>query len=234
MSHEFEDDKKSEMFAPTLVHSSAALAPPRPALRGSLHGLLAVLAPAGTVLLLMLASSPRGYVAAALYATSLMLLYTTSASYHLAPWPDGLRRIMKRLDHAMIFVLIAGTYTPFCLMVVGDAWGIPMLAVVWSFAGLGMLMKVCWPDAPRWLGVSLYIALGWVGAVAAWPLVTNLPAWGVGMLVLGGALYTLGALVYARRWPDPHPRVFGYHEIFHALVVVATLVHFSLIAVELL
>jgi hemolysin III len=189
-------------------------------------------APAGLVLLLLLANSPRGYVAAALYATSVMLLYWTSASYHLAPWPHTTRRIMKRLDHSMIFILIAGTYTPFCLMVVGDAWGIPMLSIVWTLAGLGVLVKVCRPDAPRWLSVGLYLGLGWVGVVAAWPLLNNLPSWGVGMLAAGGLVYTVGALVYARRWPDPFPRVFGYHEVFHALVVAGSALHFSLIAIE--
>jgi hemolysin III len=203
-------------------------------LRGALHGAIAVLAPAGLVLLLLLADSPRGYVAAALYATSLMLLYTTSASYHLAPWPAGLRRVVMRLDHAMIYVLIAGTYTPFCLLVVGDGWGIPMLAVVWSLAGLGVLTKVVWPDAPRWLSASLYVGLGWLGIVAAWPLATSLPFWAVGMLVGGGVLYTVGAVVYARRWPDPSPRVFGYHEVFHTLVVAGSAMHFSLIAVAVL
>jgi hemolysin III len=205
----------------------------RPFLRGTLHGAAALLAPAALVLLLLLADSPRGYVGAAIFATSLMLLYWTSASYHLAPWPHRLQRIMMRLDHSMIFILIAGTYTPFCLIVVGDAWGIPMLSVVWTLAGLGVLLKVCWPDAPRWLSVALYIALGWLGIVAAWPLVNNLPAWGLAMLLGGGLLYTLGALVYARRWPDPYPRVFGYHEVFHAFVVAATALHFSLIAIEL-
>jgi hemolysin III len=207
---------------------------PRPFLRGTLHGAVAVLAPAGLVLLLLLADSPRGYVASALYASSLMLLYWTSASYHLAPWPHRLRRIMMRLDHSMIFILIAGTYTPFCLIVVGDTWGIPMLSLVWTLAGLGVLLKVCWPDAPRWLSVSLYLGLGWVGVIAAGPLVNNLPWWGVGMLAAGGLMYTLGALVYARRWPDPSPRVFGYHEVFHALVVAGSASHFSVIAIDLL
>jgi hemolysin III len=206
----------------------------RPILRGTLHGAIALLAPAGLVLLLLLANSPRGYVGAAIYATALMLLYTTSASYHLAPWPRRLRAIMMRLDHSMIFVLIAGTYTPFCLIVVGDAWGIPLLSVVWLLAGLGALSKVLWPRAPRWLGVSLYLGLGWLGIVAAWPLITNLAVAGIMLLMAGGLLYSIGAVVYARRWPDPLPRVFGYHEVFHALVVAGSALHFSLIATHLL
>jgi hemolysin III len=163
-----------------------------------------------------------------------MLLYTTSATYHLAPWSARLRRVVKRLDHSMIFILIAGTYTPFCLIVVGDAWGIPMLSVVWTLAGLGVLLKTAWPDSPRWLSVSLYLALGWIGIVAAWPLVTNLAPAGIALLVAGGLAYSLGSVVYARRWPDPHPRVFGYHEVFHVLVVLGSLLHFSVIATHLL
>jgi hemolysin III len=139
---------------------SDAIVITRPALRGTMHGAVALLAPAATLFLLLLADSPRGYVGAAIFATSMMLLYWTSASYHLAPLSHRLRRIMMRLDHSMIFILIAGTYTPFCLMVVGDAWGIPILSVVWTLAGLGILLKVWWAGAPRWLSVGLYIGLG--------------------------------------------------------------------------
>ncbi|MBI5288089.1 MAG: hemolysin III family protein [Chloroflexi bacterium] len=206
----------------------------RPLFRGVMHGAIALLAPAGLVLLLLLADSPRGYVGAAVYAASVMLLYTTSASYHLAPWSDRLRRVMKRLDHSMIFILIAGTYTPFCLIVVGDAWGIPILSVVWTFAVLGVALKVLWPDSPRWLGVALYLALGWIGVVAVWPVVTNLSPAGIAMLAAGGGLYSIGALFYASRWPDPNPRLFGYHEVFHTLVVAGSVLHFIVVATYLL
>jgi hemolysin III len=195
---------------------------------------MAVLAPAALVWLILLADSPRGYVSAAIFATSLILLYTTSATYHLAPWPARARRIVMRFDHSMIFILIAGTYTPFCLIVVGDAWGIPMLSVVWTLAGLGGLLKTFWPDSPRWLGVALYLALGWIGIIAAWPLVTNLDPAGVALLAAGGLLYTIGSIVYARRWPDPFPRIFGYHEVFHAFVVAGSALHFGVIAAHLL
>lgn len=209
---------------------TVVVAAPRPMLRGVLHGGVAVLAPALTVVLLLMADGPRGYVGASIFAASLMLLYTTSASYHLAPWPSRARRVVMRLDHAMIFVLIAGTYTPFCLSVIGDAWGIPMLAVVWTLAGFGVLFKLAWPDGPRWLGVTLYLALGWVGVVAAWPLFNNLSTGSVLVLAAGGLLYTVGAVVYARRWPDPRPSVFGYHEVFHLLVVAGSALHVALIA----
>lgn len=215
------------------VESSAVTAP-RPLLRGSLHGVMALLAPFALVWLILLADSPRGYVGAAVFAATLVLLYTTSASYHLAPWPARARRVVMRFDHSMIFLLIAGTYTPFCLIVVGDAWGIPLLTVVWTLAGFGVLLKTFWPDSPRWLGVGLYLGLGWIGVIAAWPLVTNLSPTGVALLVAGGISYSVGSIVYARRWPDPNPRLFGYHEVFHAFVVVGSVLHFTLIATYVL
>ncbi len=202
----------------------------RPILRGTLHGVAAALAPFGLLTLLLLARSPRQYVGAAVFATSLLLLYASSATYHLAPWSARLRRVMMRIDHSMIFVLIAGTYTPFCLVVLGNGWGIPMLSVVWTLAAAGILLKVLRPNAPRWLGVGLYIALGWVGLVAAAPVVSALPVTAIVLLVLGGQLYTVGAIIYALRRPDPFPRVFGYHEVFHTFVIAGSAVHFALVA----
>ncbi|MBI2724551.1 MAG: hemolysin III family protein [Chloroflexi bacterium] len=204
---------------------------PRPVFRGVLHGIVAVLAPVAMVVLLRRADSPRGYVGAAVFATTVILLYATSASYHLAPWPARLKQVMERVDHSMIFVLIAGTYTPFCLLVLNNAWGIPMLAVVWSLAALGIALKIAWPYAPRWLITSQYVGLGWVAVIAAWPIMQALPLTALVLLILGGASYTAGAVVYALRRPDPLPRVFGFHEIFHVLVVVGTMLHFSIIAV---
>lgn len=207
---------------------------PRPLLRGALHGIAAVLTPFAMLWLLLRADSPRQYVGAAIFGTSMLLLYTSSASYHLAPWPARLRRVMKRVDHSMIFVLIGGTYTPFCLIVLGNGWGIPMLSVVWTLAAAGVLLKVLCPDAPRWLGVTLYIGLGWVGAIAAVPVVSALPVAAIVMLVLGGQLYTVGAIIYALRRPNPSPRFFGFHEVFHTFVIAGSAVHFSLIAAYLM
>jgi hemolysin III len=160
----------------------------------------------------------------------LIALYTTSATYHTIKWRSPWRGVMMRLDHSMIFALIAGTYTPFCLLVVGDAWGISLLSVVWSLAGVGMLLKVAWPQAPRWLGVGLYLGLGWLGIVAAAPVVTNLSAGATAALMLGGVLYSVGAICYAKRWPDPSPRFFGYHEVFHTLVIAGSITHFAVVA----
>lgn len=202
-----------------------------PKLRGVLHLIAAFFTPVGLALLLLIADSPTRYVGAAIFASSLMLLYATSASYHVVHWSRRLRSVMMRADHATIFVLIAGTYTPFCLVTIGWAWGIPMLSVVWTFAGLGALMKIVWPQAPRWLGVSLYLGLGWIGVVAAYPMVSNLPPSALAFIITGGLLYSIGAIVYATRRPNPFPRVFGFHEVFHALVVAGTVLHFTVIAV---
>jgi hemolysin III len=216
------------VVAPVSPESPAAYS--KPLLRGVTHLVTALLAPAGLVTLLLLADSPRAYVGASIFATSLILLYGSSANYHLGPWSRRWDGAMKRIDHSMIFVLIAGSYTPFCLVVLDNAWGISMLAVVWSLAGVGVLMKIAWPYAPRWLSTDLYIALGWIAIVAVVPLVQSLDAGPLAMLGLGGALYTIGALVYALRRPDPFPRVFGYHEVFHAFVIAGSAVHFALVA----
>ncbi|MBF6601223.1 MAG: hemolysin III family protein [Dehalococcoidia bacterium] len=207
----------------------AAPVPPRPLLRGAFHLAAAALAPFGLVLLLRRADSPRDYVAAAIFGAMLLACFAVSASYHMVPWPALGRGVMKRLDHAMIFALIAGTYTPFCLLVLDGAWGIALLAVVWSLAGVGMLLKLAWPSAPRWLSVGGYLAVGWLALVASAPLASALALAPLLLLLLGGAMYSLGGVVYALRRPDPFPRVFGYHEVFHVLVVGAAGVHFAVV-----
>jgi hemolysin III len=212
--------------------TSAANTPDvRPLMRGTLHLGMAILAPFGLLLLLLIADTPRAYVGASVFAATLVLLYGTSATYHVAPLRLSWRRIVKRIDHAMIFALIAGTYTPFCLIVLGNAWGITMLALVWTFAGLGMLLKTVWLSAPRWLSVGMYLGLGWLGVIPIVEVVTNMHLGAIATLLLGGLCYTVGAVVYALKRPNPFPRVFGFHEVFHVLVMAGTLVHFALIAV---
>ncbi len=217
-----------------MLASGATAVPPRPLLRGAFHLAAALLAPFGLVLLLLRADSPRAYVGAAIFGGSLIACFTVSATYHMLPWSDLGRNIMKRFDHAMIFALIAGTYTPFCLLVLDNSWGIPILAVVWSLAGIGMLVKLAWPSAPRWLSVGAYLAVGWLAVVASVPIVSGLALAPLLLLIAGGLMYSVGALIYATRRPDPFPRVFGYHEIFHVLVVGAGSIHFSLVAVYLM
>jgi hemolysin III len=206
----------------------------RPALRGVFHLIAAMAAIAGAVFLVLLSGSARAYVGGSIFGASLILLYTTSAAYHRITWTPRLRAIVKRLDHATIFTLIAGTYTPFCLLVMNTAWGISVLSVVWGLAGAGIVMKLIWPGAPRWLSVLLYATVGWVALVAA----TELAAWftvvPLALLLLGGIMYTLGGVIYAAARPNPCPRVFGYHEIFHLFVIAGSVLHYSLVAIYIL
>ena len=202
----------------------------RPLLRGYFHVAAALAAVVGWVVLVVLADTPRAYVGGAIFAVSLIALYTISGTYHTITWGRRAHAVLKRMDHAMIFVLIAGTYTPFCLLAASDAWGLSLLAVVWSIAGMGIALKLVWPGTPRWLGVGLYLATGWVGLVA----VTELADWFalIPLLLLagGGLLYSAGGVIFALRRPDPFPGVFGYHEVFHLLVIAGSILHYSLIA----
>jgi hemolysin III len=201
----------------------------QPLLRGVSHLGAVIAATAGAAWLLLIADSPSAYVGGAIFGASLILLYGVSASYHRMSWKPSLGRILRRLDHAMIFVLIAGTYTPLCLKI-SLAWGIPVLSVVWGIAGAGVVLRMAWLGGPRWLGVMLYAMLGWLALVAASELLEEFASGPLVMLVLGGVLYTLGGAVYAAGRPDPWPRVFGYHEVFHLFVIAGSAVHYSLIA----
>jgi len=211
-----------------LALTSGAL-PERPTLRGVMHLVVAFGAAAGLAWLLLAADSASGYVGGAVFGASLVLLYGTSATYHRINWRPAGRRLLKRLDHSMIWVLIGGTYTPFCLKI-DAAWGISILSVVWAIAGAGVLMKLIWPDLPRWISVTLYLALGWLGVLAVSEVLDRFAGVPIAMLVAGGVLYTLGGVVYALRRPDPWPRLFGYHEVFHTFVVAGSAVHFVLVA----
>jgi len=210
--------------------TNAEPAADRPLLRGTFHLGAAFAAAAGAVLLLLLADSASAYVGGAVFAASLIAVYATSAAYHRVRWRPRLRGLVRRLDHAMIFTLIAGTYTPFCLAVLDTAWGISILSVVWALAGAGIILKLAWPDAPRWLSVAFYAAVGWLALVAAPELIDWFSAVPLALLLGGGLLYTAGGIVYGLRRPDPFPRVFGYHEVFHLFVVAGSAVHYTLVA----
>jgi hemolysin III len=157
-------------------------------------------------------------------------MFGASALYHRVAWRPSLAPWFRRLDHSMIFVLVAGTYTPFALLVLAPALGWAVLGVVWGGALAGVVISLLWIDAPRWLTAVLYVALGWVSIVIMPQLWDRAGVLAVALLATGGVLYTVGAVVYARRRPDPAPRVFGYHEVFHALVIAAAAVHFAAIA----
>jgi hemolysin III len=202
---------------------------PKPLLRGVSHEIAAGVSLAGLVALVLLAPGPRARMGALIYGTSLVALFSVSALYHRPTWSPRARLWMRRLDHSAIFLLIAGTFTPLCLLI-GDARGHTMLAVVWAGAGLGVLRALLWPRAPRAVATALYLLLGWAAVPLVPAMYRELGAGSLALLAAGGLLYSVGAVIYATRRPDPFPRVFGYHEIFHALVIAAAGLHFAVAA----
>jgi len=201
----------------------------KPLLRGVSHEIAAGVSLAGLVALVLLAPGPRARVGALVYGASLVALFSVSALYHRPNWSPRARLWMRRLDHSAIFLLIAGTFTPLCLLL-GDARAHAMLAVVWAGAGLGVLRALLWPKAPRALATALYLLLGWAAVPLVPAMYRQLGAGSLALLAAGGLLYSVGAVIYATRRPDPFPKVFGYHEIFHALVVAAAGLHFAVAA----
>lgn len=203
---------------------------PRPHLRGWLHlGAIPVALGLG-IALVIVAPPGRGTVAALVYALSVLALFTASATYHRGKWSPTVRPWLQRVDHAMIFVLIAGTYTPVCVLTLDGRLGDVLLLVVWAGALGGVALQLAPFPKPRWLEVAVYIALGWV-AVAAMPqLLDELGVVAVLLIALGGALYTAGAIVYGLKRPDPVPLTFGFHEVFHACTIAAAAVHYAVIA----
>ncbi|MBI4728732.1 MAG: hemolysin III family protein [Acidobacteria bacterium] len=202
---------------------------PKPRLRGRFHEIAFFLAvPAGAALVL---AARRGTVrfAVAVYALSLAGLFGSSAAYHRLDWSARALRRMRRLDHSMIFLLIAGTYTPFSMLALHGAWRIAVLAGVWAGAIAGIVLKLVKIDGLRALGGTLYIALGWIAVIALPQMVRGLRAVPGALIVAGGVLYTAGAVVLLRRRPDPNPRVFGYHEIWHSMVIGASACHYAAI-----
>jgi hemolysin III len=203
----------------------------KPRLRGVSHQWAFFVSVAIGAALVVAAPPGEARLAAAIYATSVAALFGTSALYHRVNWASlAARRWMRRLDHSMIFCLIAGTYTPFALLVLEGDLATVILIVVWAGALAGVLMKLVWIDAPKSLVAVSYILLGWV-AIAAFPdMIERLGVAATTLVAVGGLLYTLGALVYAFQRPNPAPSVFGYHEVFHALVILAAALQYAVIA----
>jgi hemolysin III len=209
-------------------------APVKPKLRGVSHEYAFFVSLGCGVGLILAASDGRARVAASIYAVAVSALLGTSALYHRVTWRPAVRRWMKRLDHSMIFVLIAGTYTPVALLALHGALASTILIVMWAGALGGVVFKLAWIDAPKWLFASVYIALGLVSAAIFGELPATIGWLGVAGLALGGLLYVVGAVIYASGRPDPAPRVFGYHEVFHALVILAAGLHYAVIAFAVL
>ena len=204
--------------------------PVRPRLRGVIHQWSFFVALAAGVALVVLAPAGRATLACAIYALTLCGLLGTSALYHRITWRPSIRPWMRRLDHSMIFVLIAGTYTPFALLALPQPLSDVVLFGVWGGAASGILFTLLWIGAPKWLTAAAYVALGWFSIIAVPEIVDRTGPVALALLAAGGVAYTAGAVVYARRRPDPRPAVFGYHELFHLLVVVAAIAHFVAVA----
>jgi hemolysin III len=205
----------------------------KPKLRGVIHEYafpISVLA--GLLLVLFVGQSAVGRISLGIYALSLSALLGTSALYHRVNWKrDGARRWMRRVDHSMIFLLIAGTVTPFAVLVLNGALATAVLIAVWTAAAAGIIVETIWIEAPKWFSATVYVAVGCL-AIVALPAIVSAAGVGAGLLIAaGGLLYVIGAVIYARQRPDPSPSVFGYHEIFHVLVVAAAAAHFAAVAV---
>jgi hemolysin III len=198
----------------------------KPRLRGWLHAASAPLTLAAGIVLVVLSPTAPTRIGSAVFATSALVLFSVSAIYHRGTWSPRAWRFLRRFDHANIFLLIAGSYTPFTLLLLRGSDRVVLLSVVWTGAVLGVLFRVFWNDAPRWLYTPIYLALGWT-AVFFFPQFVHHA--GTAVLVLmavGGGLYTLGGVVYGLKRPDPFPRWFGFHEVFHSLTIAAFVTHY--------
>jgi hemolysin III len=213
------------------AHAAANKLSEKPRLRGVSHQWAFFASLGAGVALVLAASGAEAVIAMSIYAFSLSAMLGTSALYHRVTWTPDVRRWMRRLDHTMIFVFIAGTYTPFALLVMHGELANAVLIVVWASAAAGVVFNLVWIGAPYWFTAAVYMSTGWVAIVTLPQLWDEIGPVGVGLIALGGALYSAGAVIYARRKPDPRPQVFGYHEIFHVLVIAAAAVQYAAVAI---
>jgi hemolysin III len=206
----------------------------RPRFRGISH--LAALVPAipAGIAFGFAADGHRARLAVAVFAASVVLMLGASALYHVVWWTPARRRWLARLDHAGVYGLIAGTYTPFGLLVLRGTWQVTVLAIVWSGAALSILLKLIWVRSPKWLAASLGLLLGWVGVLVFPQILHRAGLLAFFFVLAGGLCYTAGAIVYARRRPDPLPAVFGYHEIFHAFTIAAVAFQYAAVGLVVL
>jgi hemolysin III len=208
---------------------ATAVAELKPRLRGWLHTYAAATSIASGVVLVAFAAAMRGGPAGAttgIYAATVTMLFGTSALYHRINWGPRAQGVMKRLDHSMIFIFIAGTYTPIAALTLPRSSGIAVLIVVWAGAISGVVLKSAWPSAPRWLSVPCYIGLGWVAVFVMPQLLRNAGVAALTLIVFGGLVYTVGGVVYGVKRPNPLPGVFGFHEVFHLCTLVAAVSHY--------
>jgi hemolysin III len=215
--------------APAVAALGDVVAELKPRLRGWLHVYAALISIVTGATLVAVAAALRGDRAGgttAVYAATVTLLFGTSALYHRLAWGTRGRAVMRRADHSMIFVFIAGTYTPIAALTLHRAAMIAVLTVVWTGALFGVILQTAWPHAPAWIAVPCYIALGWVAVFVFPALLHSAGVTAFVLIAAGGVIYTAGALVYATKWPDPWPGTFGFHEVFHGCTLVGALCHY--------
>jgi hemolysin III len=203
--------------------AAAAMAYAKPRLRGWLHTVTAPVALVCGIVLIALAPTGAAAAAAAAFSFTAVAMFTTSAIYHRGNWSPRTDRLLKRVDHANIFFLIAGTYTPFTVLALHGETRIAVLAAVWGAAIAGAVFRVVWVGAPRWSYVPLYLGLGWAAGFVAPQLIHGVGEAAAVLIAIGGACYTVGGIIYGLKRPNPSPRWFGFHELFHALTVVGFL-----------
>ncbi|MCL1906595.1 MAG: hemolysin III family protein [Propionibacteriaceae bacterium] len=197
----------------------------RPLLRGWLHAGTVPLIAAGIIVLICIAPGGINKASLAVYLGCAVLLFSNSAVYHIFPWGDTVKAVLRRIDHANIYLFVAGTYTPLSVMLLTGTSRITILALIWGLAVAGVLFRVLWISAPRWLYSAMYVVMGWA---AVWWLPEFWRNGGPAIVILilaGGVIYSLGAVVYSRKWPDPSTKYFGFHEVFHACTVAAAACH---------
>jgi hemolysin III len=198
----------------------------KPRLRGWLHALMFPLSIIAGIALVATAPTQEGRISSAIFVTTAVLLFGVSALLHRGSWSDSTEDLLRRLDHANIYLIIAGTYTPFAVVALPAQEGRILLSIVWIGALAGVVFRVFWVTAPRWLSTALYVVVGWVAIFFIPELVDGAGVTAVALIVLGGVLYSLGAVVYAIKRPNPSPEYFGFHEVFHALTVGAFTAHY--------
>ena len=216
--------------SPTSPATARPSAAAKPLLRGWIHAVAAPVALAAVVVLAWRAPTLPAAVSVGVFAVSAVTLFTMSAVYHLGRWPPRVRQVLRSIDHADILILIAGTYTPVAVLALHGAARLAILCVVWTAAILGAAFRVTWTGLPRWVYVPLYVGLGWAAAFVLPQLLRGAGPAALALACAGGILYTLGGLAYGLRRPDPWPRVFGFHEIFHACTVAAFACQYAAVA----
>jgi hemolysin III len=199
----------------------------KPNLRGWLHAVMFPISVVAGVVLVASAPSQEGRISSAIFAITASTLFGVSALLHRGSWSPPVEGLLRRLDHANIYLIIAGTYTPFAVIALPDAEGRILLSIVWAGALAGVIFRVFWVGAPRWLSTTLYVVVGWVAIFFIPELVDGAGVTAVVLIVIGGVLYSLGAVVYAVKRPNPSPDYFGFHEVFHALTVAAYTAHYA-------